>query len=233
VRVPLGLVSEIDLGILPGRDFEFDRGAAFFRAKVYVRETDISAVYLNYRKYTLLGFDIARALGGASIWIENAWVFARNTVENGAGPVIGIENSNESDYGRISLGLDYSLTSKIYGFLEYHYNGAGVADPALYLANLSHPAFRDGSVYLLSRHYLTPGLIWQINPLISLQLTALFNACDRSVYCTQAVEYNIAENIYLKIGLYLGLGEKPYGLLLHSEFGSYPDILFTSFCIYF
>jgi hypothetical protein len=54
------------------------------------------------------------------------------------------------------------------------------------------------------------------------------------------LEYNIAENIYLAGGAYLGIGKRPEIVDLssgtfrfHSEFGAYPAMFYTSFRVYF
>ncbi len=57
------------------------------------------------------------------------------------------------------------------------------------------------------------------------------------------VESNIAGNLYLSAGAYLGIGKNPgllpgssvvaKDILFHSEFGAYPAMVYTSFRIYF
>ncbi|MGB2697356.1 MAG: hypothetical protein WBD28_05785, partial [Candidatus Zixiibacteriota bacterium] len=102
--------------------------------------------------------------------------------------------------------------------------------------------YREGPVYLMGRHYLAPGFSHQITPLITFTGEALINLSDPSLFLVPQLEYNIAENIYLSAGAYLGLGKSPEmrkkqegepKLQLGSEFGSYPDLYFTSFRVYF
>ena len=65
-------------------------------------------------------------------------------------------------------------------------------------------------------------------------LQFLTNLSDRSVYVTPSIEYNIAENVYLSGGAFIGFGKGPQDLLdIGSEFGTYPDIYHTSFRYYF
>ena len=48
------------------------------------------------------------------------------------------------------------------------------------------------------------------------------------------LEYNIAEDIYLKGGSYIGIGPGPRSSVQPgSEFGSYPNIFYGSFRYYF
>jgi hypothetical protein len=146
-----------------------------------------------------------------------------------------------SHYGRLTAGIDRSLTSKLYGFLEYHFNGAGSTHPATYALLFSQPAYTRGTVYLLSRNYLSLGATYQAGPLIPLTGLVIWNATDGSFALSPQAEYNISQNIYLGAGAYLGLGRSPLTPILgatvppvlRSEFGSYPDFAYVSFRVYF
>jgi hypothetical protein len=234
VRVPVNALSEMDAGYVFGRDFDFDQSAFFVRSKLYVARADVSLLLLGFRENLLAGIDVARSLGGAGFWLEGAYVFADLFSDYAGGEA--------NDYLRSSIGLDYSFSSKTYGFIEYHFSGAGASRPQDYLNRLTTTAFTEGAVYLVGRHYLAPGLVYQLTPLLISTTQALFNVGDRSVYLSTQVEYNLAQNIYLAGGMYLGLGKRPEillagaasaGMRWHSEFGSYPDFFFTAFRVYF
>jgi hypothetical protein len=234
MRIPLGKMDELDLGFVAGENFESDNNAFFIRGKIYKFRTDISALLIGFRKHLLIGLDVARAIGGAGFWFESAWVIPdcfRERLE-----------PKEKNYFRASLGLDYNLNSKTYGFIEYHFNSAGDNRPEQYIGLLSSSAYVDGSVYLLGKHYLNVGSIYQLTPLTPFTGMVILNLSDWSLVLSPIIEYNIAENIYLAAGAYIGLGKKPeialdplaslpffYG----SEFGAYPDMLYSSFRLYF
>jgi hypothetical protein len=227
VRMPLGSLSELDAGVVFGDDFQSDRSAYFVRTKLYVATTDVSLLLLSFRENLLAGVDIARSIRGAGFWFEAAYVWA-NAFDN---------FSSRNSYFRSSIGVDYSLSSKTYGFIEYHFNEAGSTKPRDYLTNLSRPAFTDGAVYLFGQHYLAPGVSYQVTPLVMFNGLTLFNVTDPSVFLAPQVEYNISQNIYLSAGAYVGLGK---GLSLGgltpefgSEFGGYPDFFYTAFRVYF
>jgi hypothetical protein len=225
VRVPLGLLSELDLGYVPGDDFEFAQSAQFIRAKFYLWQSDVTLLALGFRENLLLGADFARAVGGAGIWFEGALVLA---------DALNDRDFGYDDYLRLSAGADYSLTSTVYGFAEYHFNGAGDAQPQISSFGMPDLPYTEGAVYLLGEHYLAPGVIWQITPLITATSQMLWNLSDVSVFLAPSLEYNIRPNIDIGVGLYIGLGDGPRGLAtLRSEFGSYPDIAYTSIRIYF
>jgi hypothetical protein len=234
VRVPVGRLEEIDAGYVFGDDFDFDESAFFLRGTFRAFRTDISPTLIGFRENLLLGTDLSRAIGGASGWLEAAYVFI---------DALDDRNDGEADdYLRASIGADYALTGELYGFVEYHYSGAGAGDPDEYLARLTDPAFTDGAVYLLGRHYLIPGFSYQIMPLVGLSGQFLTNLEEPSILLAPYIEYNIAENIYLAGGAFIGLGERSQVLIndfpgvtirYRSEFGSYSDLYYTSFRIYF
>jgi len=233
IRVPLGMMDELDLGFIAGKKFRSDNNAFFFRGKVYQFHTDISAIVMAFRKHLLIGLDLARAIGGAGFWLESAYVipdcFRGNQIVD------------EEDYFRGSIGLDYNFNSKTYGFVEYHFSSAGKNDPERYLELLSTSVFREGTVYLFGKHYMNMGCICQITPLMPFTATIILNLSDGSLILSPSFEYNIAENIYVSAGAYVGLGKNPQlaiemntiPYVYESEFGAYPDIIFTSFRIYF
>ncbi len=234
VRVPLGPMDELDTGVVAGREFAAASSAFFIRGKTYQLRTDISGLLLAFRRHLLIGLDLARALGGAGLWAEAAWVI----------PDAFRDHSPEKKkgYGRISLGLDYSPSSTTYGFIEYHFNSAGAGRPEDYFALFKTIPYQDGAVYLLSRHYLNFGTTVQLSPLLPFTGLVILNLTDGSVVLAPQLEYNIAENIYLAGGAYVGFGKKPETVpgpsdsstrLFHSEFGAYPDMIFVSFRFYF
>ena len=90
----------------------------------------------------------------------------------------------------------------------------------------------------MGRHYVIPGITWQITPLVTLTCESLANVNDPSFFLGPQAEYNIATNLYIGVGAFIGIGNRPLATgtgnqVLRSEFGSYPDILFASFRRYF
>lgn len=230
-RIPLGTLSEIDAGYIFGKDFKFENSAFFGRAAFNVHNTDVSLLIMDFRENLLAGVDLAGAIGGAGFWLETAYVFA-----DAFG---GRDKGREEDYFRASTGMDYSFGSKSYAFLEYHFNSAGAALPRDYLSSFLKPAYTEGSVYLMGRHYVIPGFTYQLSPLITIAGLSLINVTDPSFYVTPQLEYNIASNIYVSAGSYIGIGSRPAAaegknpIVLRSEFGGYPNIYYASFRYYF
>jgi hypothetical protein len=234
VRFPTGMMGEIDAGYVFGDDFAFENSAMFLRSRLHHRHTDLSLLACGFRENLLAGFDLTRSIGGAGFWLEGGYVLVD--------ALGGKRRNNDEDYFRSSLGLDYSLSTGAYLSVEYHFNQAGASEPDRYLAGFEEVAYREGSVYLMGMHYLAPGISGQVTPLVTLVGESLINLVDPSIFLMPQVEYNIAENIYLSAGAYLGLGKNPHSVVsqdhgsvmrLRSEFGAYPDSYFTSFRVYF
>ncbi len=225
-RVPIGFMSELDIGLVAGKDAKSKESAACVRYKTYIAETDLTGIVAGFREHFMVGIDAARSIGGAGSWLEAAVVWPK---------LLQPEESLRPDpYWRVSVGADYNFGANTYTFLEYHYNQPGSDDPADYVALTSTSAYTDGAVYLLGEHYLAPGVQRQITALITGTAQILWNLSDGSAYVSASVEYNLAENVYLAGGGYVGLGEGPDGpLRLRSEFGSYPDTFYSAFRYYF
>jgi len=221
IRIPLGMMSEIDIGGVFGRDFNIDNSGYFSRFKFYIKKTDIFLILINFKNNFLYGFDITRAIGDYGFWYEMA------VVENNKFTDI---KPNESSYYRISTGLDYNISSKLYAIIEYHYNSCGVNDSQDYYKLLNKESYNEGSVYLLGENYFNLIMSYQLSPLISWQTTILWNINDGSTGILPSLEYNIAENIYISGGgnFYLDLYKSGV-----KEFDYYEDLFYTGIKMYF
>ena len=219
VRVPIGALGEFDVGYVFGRDFAVDRSAFFARSQFNVAETDVSPLFVRFREQLLVGMDVARGIGNVGAWIEGTRVFTMGR--------------DASDYFRVSTGMDYSFGGETYGFIEYHFNGAGVRNPENYVTNLDRPTYRDAVVYLMGTHYFSLGTTHQLTPLVALSGQFLANVTDPSLFFFPTIEYNIEQDFYLSAGAFIGIGDRPKGEYFQSEFGGYSNILFFSFRIYY
>ncbi len=224
-RIPIGLLGEFDAGYIVGKAAKLENSAFFTRLKLYQLQSDVSFLLLGFCQNVLIGLDIARSIGGAGTWLETAYVFTDKLKP--------ANRDSAQDYFRATLGCDYSFGGESYVFLEYHFNGAGQSQAGNYLWNLSKVAYQEGSVYLLGKHYLIPGCSYQFTPLISSLFESLINLTDPSLYLTISGEYNVAQNIYLVLGTFIGVGKSLRDFSYSSEFGGYPDLYFTSFRVYF
>lgn len=239
VRVPLGMMSELDAGYIFGRDGKFENSAFYLRGKTYLLKTDVSLLLMGFRENFMVGLDIARSIGGAGFWCEAAYVNPGLLEKEGETDPYAEE---EKDYFRASVGLDYNFSGDFYSFFEYHFNSAGAGDPEDYGWLLTETPFTEGSVYLMGRHYLNLGVTYQVTPLVPFTGTLIFNVDDGSLIFSPMVEYNIKEDIYIAAGAYVGMGKRPeicdvcnpaLRFRFGSEFGGYPNMFYTSLRIYF
>ncbi len=227
IRIPVGILGEIDTGYVIGSNFNLDKSAFFLRTQLNAAETDYSILLLEYQRDLLIGLDITRGIGGAGFWLETAYVL----------PEVFADDTNVSDnYLRSSIGFDYSFGGETYAFIEYHFNGAGVTIPEDFLENIEQSAYTRGAVYLLGVHYLAPGVTHQLTPLISFSGQLLLNLNDTSAWLVSQIGYNIVEDIHISVGGMLSIGKPPKNndpTQFQSEFGTYPNLFFTSLWIYF
>ncbi|MDQ7798892.1 MAG: hypothetical protein RDU76_08140 [Candidatus Edwardsbacteria bacterium] len=223
INYPLGQLSEVGLGYISGKDFKPQNSATYLRPKVYLLKTDLAFTLMEFKKHRLYGIDISRSLGGAGLWLEAGY--------------IDFEEASE-DALRLSAGADYRLSDRIYAFGEYHFNGFGELEASSYIKNCAKQAYSENVVYLMAKNYFTVGLNYQLTPLLNSGTQPIMNIDDRSVVLSQQFDYNLTQNSYLSCGFYTGLGQVPEiilggGSVIRSEFGSYSDIYFASYRIYF
>jgi hypothetical protein len=234
VRIPLGSLAELDAGYVAGKDFEWPQSAAFVRGRFYALKTDVSLLTMAFRENLMVGGDVARTIGRAGAWCEAAYVWADAAGRRTA-------YSENLDYMRLSIGMDYNFNvgPGLYTFLEYHFNEAGAHETRRYVSNIfeNAVAYSDGAVYLLGRHYLIPGMSYQLTALTTLSINTLVNLTDGSVLLAPYVEYNLTENTYISVGGYGAFGDGPaiglFGPVLNSEFGAYPQQYYAFLRYYF
>jgi hypothetical protein len=239
VRVPLGMMSELDMGYIFGRKFKFENSAFYLRGKTYVLKTDLSVLLVGFRENLLIGLDVARSIGSAGFWCESAYVVTDAFKKDDG---TGIDEEYNKNYFRGSVGMDYNFSGNVYGFFEYHFNSAGRNDSVDYPDVFYSTAYTEGAAYLMAKHYLNLGVTAQITPLIPFTGILIFNLNDRSLNFAPSIEYNIKEDIYIAAGAYLGIGKRPeicdvcnpaLQFRFHSEFGAYPNMVYSSLRIYF
>jgi opacity protein-like surface antigen len=223
---PLGQLGEVDVGIIAGDDFQSSDSAVFVHIKTHVADYDLEFTALRFTNLSLMGAGLQTALGPAGFWFETVVV------------------SGNDHYWRMSTGVDYALTDRLLGLVEYHYNGAGANTAEDYASLLTRPAYVQGGVFLMGQQYLMPGLSWQVSPLLIVAVQTVLNLTAHSAFMTLQIDYNLTGNIYLGFGVHGFSGESIVGLpptlpeasassSLGSEYGSVPDNVFVSFSVYF
>lgn len=221
---PMGQLGELDMGIVLGEDGTAENSAVFLQVLTNVSGSDYKFTAMHFSDQDMIGAGIQSALGELGFWFEAAYV------------------AGDDDYTRASIGVDYAFNERIFGMLEYHFNGAGSNDTANYLLQQNDAAYRAGGVFLLARNYLIPTLSWQASTLFSLSAVALANLDDSSLFLSLNADYSLSDNLYLGLGYYHFAGDdisfstqRPVGqqFQFDSEYGGNPDSLFASLRYYF
>ena len=130
------------------------------------------------------------------------------------------------------VGLDYTLTwlgqRKLTLAAEGFYNGYGVADANDYLPFLMDPKksarLWRGEAFHVGRYYAGLSASQELNPLWTLTLSSIANLGDPSALFTAGLRWSIVQNARVTAGLMLPVGERPEGLAMRSEMGSFPVI---------
>ena len=219
-QAPLGELGEIDMGLVLGEDGKPESSAIFLQLRGNVDGKDLQFAVTRFAEQTLVGAGIQAALGNYGFWFELASV------------------KGETDYVRASVGLDYAFTENSFAMIEFHHNGAGAAEPDEYLSLLTTLRYQRGGVFLLGQNYLIPSVSVQLSPLWGVRVQAIYNLTDDSAFFSLSAEYNVAENFYIDFGIYHFFGDEITGLaqgrpLLRSEYGTSPDVMYSSLRFYF
>jgi hypothetical protein len=211
-------LGELDAGWVCGRDADWKNSAAFVKPKFRALGIDIAPLGMVYRKNVLGGLDLQGSIGGAGVWFEGAWVDP---------------DADEQPYPRLSAGCDYNFSDQLYGFLEYHYNGAGEGNPADYIRPSHRSSYMDGILFLLGRQYLIPSITYQSTPLLSVRFTSIANIEDQSLWVMLHLEYNLLKNLYVNVGASVPFGSGVNRFRPTSEYGLYPSFRYVYTRMYF
>jgi len=215
-RAPLGLMGELDAAYVAGEDMGLEKSVLFTRLQIYLYSTDVTLLAMKYQEDLLLGTGVTRAIGGAGTWFE------------GALRLPGLLSSGSPEDGdpqlSLSAGAEHSFGPKFYLSGEYHFNSAGVRDPADY-------SQAPAPTYLRGRHYLSMGAEYRLGPLSPLSTQLIWNMGDPSAILSLSLEHGLGQNLFLTGAAVLGLGEEPEAaapLIYRSEFGAVFDQIFVA-----
>ena len=228
VRIPVGVMGEIDTGYIFGSNFDFDKSAVFLRTQLNAVETDFSILLLEFPERSTRRFRCS-----ARHWRRGILVRRRLTCLPPG--LMKVPMFRITICGPPSVWIIASGERPI-RLLNIISMEQAQGKPENFLKNLEQPAYTRGGVYLLGTHYLAPGIAYQLTPLISLSGQMLFNLSDPSTWIAPQIAYNVAEDIHLSVGGFISIGKRPKNgdsTQFQSEFGSYPNLFFSSFRVYF
>ena len=132
----------------------------------------------------------------------------------------------------VGLGHRFQNTFTLEG--EYLYNGAG--DPDDLEASLIR--FGSGESFHLGLHLAGLSGSYEILPVLVGQIGSLVSFSDGSGQVQPGLSYSAADEVDLLAGALINFGDRPApesvsGQELRSEFGTFPDVYYVEFKVYF
>lgn len=202
-RIPVGAVSELDVGWVFGRD-----QIIFGRAYTLVNSLTLETIALSVNQdHYLIGLGTQTAIGTWGLWQEIAL----------------LRSDSESDI-RATLGVDQQVFEDVYVIAEYHFNSLGRSED--YQLRGDSAFYQLGMVAPWGRHYVSLQAGKPITPLLQAQTGLTVNLGDGSALATGRLEWSLTDNSSFDLSVDLPLGESPLldngQLQVEDEFGVYP-----------
>ena len=153
------------------------------------------------------------------------------------------------DVIRFSLGVDRSLPlagRDLYLVLEYQRDGYGATDPLDYPEVFLSTPYQRGEMQVVGRNEAALQASWQATPLVTTDLLTMWNMNDGSFLLSPAATYSVSNEVYVRSGLFFGIGanrttlsswppdpEQPHISVPASEYGIVPTSLYVSLSAFF
>jgi len=202
--------GDAQLILLPRRDaltHDLDHEQASNALKLHARAGlfDVDVLAARHYDQTLLGFGVARSIGGA-VWRLDA---------------LHTAVPEQEEVWSLVTNLDYSwvlFDKNMYGYVEYYRNGFGSASTSGYLAANPELVARlqRGEVFTVGRDYAVLGVQVELSPLLNVFANVIQNLNDASRYLQLRGTYDWRQDTQFMAGLNLPEGEPG------SEYGGIP-----------
>lgn len=139
------------------------------------------------------------------------------------GEVTYTHKDNKKEFFRTVVGMDYNFTPKLYGLIEYFYNGGAEKDTAAFLG--SYKLSKDA--ISIRKHILGFGLEYELTGILKLTDYIFYDFEGESFFINPELKINAKTNLDFILGLQLFGGDS------ESEFGSYHRLLYLELKKYF
>jgi len=162
------------------------------------------------------------------------------SIASGVGPVglhgdasftLPADPETEDPFVRAVVGADTQLTSTTSVGAEVYVQTLGATDPADYLAVALDDRHRRGELWALGRTYAALSAGQEIVPTLQSSLALLANLEDPSLLVVPGLAWSAAENVDVSGGAWIGVGERPDGHDVQSEFGILPVSLYLRIAV--
>lgn len=178
-----------------------------FRFSTKIRDYDLFVIASEIKKDQTLGFGFDGYIKEAGFRGECTYTF----------------QDDEDEFFRSCVGLDYSFNRRLYGIVEYFYNGgASLMDIPSFLGSYEF----GRKAKSVTKHLLGGGLEYEVNGVAKIKGYAFYDFEGESMYINPLFEWNIKPNFDLTFGAQIFEGDDS------SEYGSYYNLYYVE-CKYF
>ncbi|MGB7451414.1 MAG: hypothetical protein WBM36_04725 [Lysobacterales bacterium] len=190
-------------------DIEYDQSSLAVKYHGFWGSNEFDVLLAEHYGETVLGLGASTDRGGA--------VWRADLVWNDTGSNYVISGVAGVSYSGVSADRNWT------GFLEYYYNGFGMADGDYSAAALAEnpellKRLARGEVFNLGRHYLGASVTVEMTPLLNLTPNMFINLTDPSALAQLVLSYDWKQDIQLLAALNLPIG--PDG----SEYGGIDSV---------
>ncbi len=187
-----------DLNIVYNPQNKIVNSNAGFRLRTNFLQYDFALVGGYFDKRYIAGGDFAGNFFDAGIRGEG---------------IISMEKENINNYYiKLVLGMDNQFTSKLYGLIEYQYNGQGELDKL----NYDLIGLYEGRIINLSRNYIVVSASYQMTALLTATVSNNSNLNDGSGYLNISGVYSLSDNSSITAGGLISYGNR------YTEYWYYP-----------
>jgi hypothetical protein len=215
-----GLAGQANAALVFGQRRDSNSYLAF--GGNHIAGIDLLAIAGQLRQRPMAGGGFATQLGGMGIKAEAACYQGERVGRTGGDlhrqfTIAGVE-------------ADYRFDNGLILFVQYLYNGAGVAEPQDYPLAAASAPIREGLSYLLGRHYLLLAPAYELHPLVTLNGLMIWNLRDDSYLLRPLLHLSLSDNLVLELFWNVTQGSKPHSSAAlpgiaapRSEFGSLAE----------
>ena len=187
-----------------------------------VRDYDIFILGVDQKRDYYLGFGFDGYLNESGLRGEVTYASIHNNDDR------DIDNGNNSrnadNFLRASIGMDRSFSPKLYGIIEYFYNGgAKIMNAPLFLSSLQYSR-RSLSI---TKHIIGAGLEYEFTGITKLNNYLFYDFEGNSFFYNPEFKWNIKPNTDITVGCQIFEGDD------NSEYGNYHDLFYAEMKLYF
>jgi hypothetical protein len=204
----------------PNKESNYQSYGLKFLSKVL--DYDIFLMGADIAKDFYAGFGFDGYLSGSGLRGEITYTSNHNNndrfIDNGN------YSNNADNFFRGSIGLDRSFSPKLYGIVEYFYNGgAKTMNAPLFISSLPY----SRRILSITKHIVGAGLEYEITGITKLNNYLFYDFEGNSVFYNPEFIWNIKPNADLRIGCQIFEGND------ESEYGNYHNLFYAEMKIFF